>query len=128
VLALSMTACSGEATSTSASRADAKRPQGANHRRSPASSAASPGVVPYPAVAAGGSSSARSGPMRIRECHQAVASGKSRTVIATDGTGGVYMLYGSGLARVLTAKMPNTEVTGGVRADARLLTVQYASA
>src|SRR5690349_17137268 len=34
--------------------------------------------------------------------------------IATGGTGGVYYPYGGALARILTAKLPNTQVTAEV--------------
>src|SRR5215207_9786873 len=44
-------------------------------------------------------------------------SGRGRFVIGTGGTGGVYFPFGGGLARILTAHLPNTEwtaeVTGG---------------
>jgi len=35
-------------------------------------------------------------------------------VIGTGGTGGVFFPYGGGLARIITAKMPNTEMTAEV--------------
>jgi len=41
-------------------------------------------------------------------------SGKQRLVITTGGTGGVFFPYGGGLARVLTAKLANTEATAEV--------------
>lgn len=44
-------------------------------------------------------------------------SGMQRLVIGTGGTGGVFFPYGGGIARILSAKLPNTqataEVTGG---------------
>ena len=39
---------------------------------------------------------------------------KARFVIGTGGTGGVYFPYGGGLARIITAKMPNSEMTAEV--------------
>jgi TRAP transporter TAXI family solute receptor len=41
-------------------------------------------------------------------------SGKIRLVIGTGGTGGVFFPYGGGLARILTAKLPNSEATAEV--------------
>jgi TRAP transporter TAXI family solute receptor len=41
-------------------------------------------------------------------------SGRQRLVITTGGTGGVFFPYGGGLARILTAKLPNTEATAEV--------------
>ncbi len=52
-------------------------------------------------------------------------SGRQRLVIATGGTGGVFYPYGGGLARILTARLPNTEataeVTGGSVDNLKLL-------
>lgn len=42
------------------------------------------------------------------------AAEKQRLSIATGGTGGVYYPYGGGLARIWSAKIPNTEVTAEV--------------
>jgi TRAP transporter TAXI family solute receptor len=39
---------------------------------------------------------------------------KTRLVIVTGGTGGVFFPYGGGLARIITEKMPNTEATAEV--------------
>ena len=44
----------------------------------------------------------------------AVADPKLRLSIATGGTGGVYFPYGGGLARVLTQKVPDMQVTAEV--------------
>lgn len=41
-------------------------------------------------------------------------SGKQRLVIGTGGTGGVFFPYGGGIARIITAKLPNTEMTAEV--------------
>jgi len=41
-------------------------------------------------------------------------TGKARLVIGTGGTSGVYFPYGGGLARILSAKLPRTEVTAEV--------------
>jgi TRAP transporter TAXI family solute receptor len=38
----------------------------------------------------------------------------ARLVIGTGGTGGVFFPYGGGLARIITEKLPNTEVTAEV--------------
>jgi uncharacterized protein len=40
--------------------------------------------------------------------------GPVRLVVATGGTGGVFFPYGSGIARILQEKMPNTQATGEV--------------
>lgn len=55
----------------------------------------------------------------IGQCTAAAAtkprpSGKQRLVVTTGGTGGVFFPYGGGLARILTAKLPNTEATAEV--------------
>jgi TRAP transporter TAXI family solute receptor len=44
----------------------------------------------------------------------ALAQSRRRLTVATGGTGGVYFVYGGGLARVLTEKLPNTQVTAQV--------------
>lgn len=44
----------------------------------------------------------------------AIAQSRQRLTVATGGTGGVFFVYGGGLARVLTEKMPNTQATGQV--------------
>lgn len=44
----------------------------------------------------------------------ALAQSRTRLTVATGGTGGVYFVYGGGLARVLTEKLPNTQATAQV--------------
>jgi uncharacterized protein len=44
----------------------------------------------------------------------ALSQSRRRLTVATGGTGGVYFVYGGGLARVLTEKLPNTQVTAQV--------------
>lgn len=44
----------------------------------------------------------------------ALAQSRTRLTIATGGTGGVYFVYGGGLARILTEKMQNTQATAQV--------------
>lgn len=44
----------------------------------------------------------------------ALAQSRQRLTVATGGTGGVYFVYGGGLARVLSEKVPNTHVTAQV--------------
>ncbi len=44
----------------------------------------------------------------------ALSQARRRLTVATGGTGGVYFVYGGGLARVLTEKLPNTQVTSQV--------------
>lgn len=41
-------------------------------------------------------------------------SGRQRLVIGTGGTGGVFYPYGGGIARIITSKLPNTEMTAEV--------------
>jgi hypothetical protein len=43
-----------------------------------------------------------------------LAQSRTRLTIATGGTGGVYFVYGGGLARILTEKMQNTQATAQV--------------
>ncbi len=122
LLAIFVAACSGGAgaTPTTASKADAKPTQGAAAAGSPAAAAASPAAVASPAAAAASSSASGArpaqdpGPCVSANATKPVPSGKARMVIATGGTGGVYFPYGGGLARIVTAKMPNTEMTAEV--------------
>jgi uncharacterized protein len=65
--------------------------------------------TPLPALAPGDQ-----GPCTPENADRPRPTGKARLVIATGGTGGVYFPYGGGLARVLSAKMPRTEVTAEV--------------
>lgn len=44
----------------------------------------------------------------------AFAQSRTRLTVATGGTGGVYFVYGGGLARILTEKMQNTQATAQV--------------
>lgn len=44
----------------------------------------------------------------------ALAQSRTRLTVATGGTGGVYFVYGGGLARILTEKMQNTQATAQV--------------
>lgn len=44
----------------------------------------------------------------------AIAQARRRLTVATGGTGGVYFVYGGGLARVLTEKVPNVQATSQV--------------
>lgn len=44
----------------------------------------------------------------------ALAQARRRLTVATGGTGGVYFVYGGGLARVLAEKLPNTQATAQV--------------
>jgi uncharacterized protein len=54
------------------------------------------------------------GPCRPENATRARPTGKARLVIATGGTGGVYFPYGGGLARVISARLPRTEITAEV--------------
>jgi len=44
----------------------------------------------------------------------ALGQARRRLTVATGGTGGVYFVYGGGLARVLTEKVPNVQATSQV--------------
>ena len=46
-------------------------------------------------------------------------SGKARLVIGTGGTGGVFFPYGGGLARIISAKLPNTEMSAEVTGSSK---------
>jgi TRAP transporter TAXI family solute receptor len=116
--AMLLAACSGGGGNPAgAPKTDAKPTTAA------APAAASPGVAASPAAggaapAAGGAAAARPaqdpGPCVSANATKPVPSGKARLVIGTGGTGGVYFPYGGGLARIITAKMPNTEMTAEV--------------
>ena len=54
------------------------------------------------------------GPCTSANATRQRAGGKARLVIATGGTGGVFFPYGGGLARVISAKLPRTEMTAEV--------------
>lgn len=97
----------------------------------PASSSGSstaPAVAPTaPAVAPTtvASTEAGQGACTTEAAGKTLPSGRQRLVIVTGGTGGVFYPYGGGLARILTAKLPNTEataeVTGGSVDNLKLL-------
>jgi TRAP transporter TAXI family solute receptor len=90
-----------------------------------ATTAATTGTAAAPAGTAARASATASGAKTTLprpaagQCTSAAAtkprpSGKQRLVITTGGTGGVFFPYGGGLARILTAKLPNTEATAEV--------------
>lgn len=54
------------------------------------------------------------GPCTAANANKPRPTGKARLVIGTGGTGGVFFPYGGGLARIVSAKMPNTEMTAEV--------------
>ena len=49
-------------------------------------------------------------------CGAPTGAGKTRLSIATGGTGGVYYPYGGGIAKIITAYIPNVEATAEVTA------------
>ena len=49
-------------------------------------------------------------------CGASPGTGKTRLSIATGGTGGVYYPYGGGIAKIITAYIPNVEATAEVTA------------
>ena len=75
-------------------------------------------AAPTPAPSAGSGSSAASGACAPAKAAQPMPSGTLRLVIGTGGTGGVFYPYGSGIARILQEKMPNTQATGEVTGGA----------
>ena len=75
-------------------------------------------AAPTPAPSAGSGSSAASGACAPAKATQPMPSGTLRLVIGTGGTGGVFYPYGSGIARILQEKMPNTQATGEVTGGA----------
>ncbi|MGE3271786.1 MAG: TAXI family TRAP transporter solute-binding subunit [Chloroflexota bacterium] len=81
-------------------------------------SSASPVAPASPSAVAVKSSPARApmdqGPCVSANATRARPAGKARLVIGTGGTGGVFFPFGSGLARIITAKLPNTELTAEV--------------
>jgi uncharacterized protein len=54
------------------------------------------------------------GPCTPENADKPRPTGKARLVIATGGTGGVYFPFGGGLARIISAKLPRTEMTAEV--------------
>jgi TRAP transporter TAXI family solute receptor len=81
--------------------------------------AASPGPAASPAVkpVAAAQPPMDPGPCTSANANKPRPSGTARLVISTGGTGGVFFPYGGGLARIISARLPNTqmtaEVTGG---------------
>jgi len=71
-------------------------------------------AAPTAAPSSGSGSSAASGACSPAKATKPMPSGTNRLVIGTGGTGGVFYPYGSGLARILQEKMPNTQATGEV--------------
>jgi TRAP transporter TAXI family solute receptor len=127
LVATLISACApgGAATPTTAPKTEAKPTQAAAApASSPAAAASSPAAAASPAggaaapAAGGAAAGARPaqdpGPCVSANATKPVPSGKARLVIGTGGTGGVYFPYGGGLARIITARMPNTEMTAEV--------------
>lgn len=134
-LTLLLAACGGEAATTAPATTGAAtaRPAGTTVAATAAmtagsavamtggvaSSAASPAAAGSAAAGTTGGAMTAGMPMGQGACtpeatNKTRASGKTRLVIGTGGTGGVFFPYGGGLARVITAKLPNTEVTAEV--------------
>jgi uncharacterized protein len=81
-----------------------------------AGGAATPSTAATPArpgspTAGGGGTRPPAGACTPDKASGAKPTGRQRYVIGTGGTGGVFYPYGGGLAKILTAKMTNTEVT-----------------
>ncbi|MBC8077275.1 MAG: TAXI family TRAP transporter solute-binding subunit [Chloroflexales bacterium] len=62
-------------------------------------------------AAPAGGEAATAAPAAAATTAPAASGEKLRLTIGTGGTGGVFFPYGGGVARILTAKMPNTEAT-----------------
>ena len=127
-LALLLSAC-GQASQPAATSAPAPpaaaKPTEAPKPAATTAAAAKPTEAAKPAAPAAGGAAPAAGSAAATDqgaCTEANAtkarpSGRGRFVIGTGGTGGVYFPFGGGLARILTAHLPNTEwtaeVTGG---------------
>jgi len=120
-LALVVSACgpASQPAATTAPAAPTTAPKPTEAAK-PTAAAAKPTEAAKPAGAPAGAPAAK--PADQGACTEANAnkprpSGRGRFVIGTGGTGGVYFPFGGGLARIMTAKLPNTEwtaeVTGG---------------
>jgi TRAP transporter TAXI family solute receptor len=82
-----------------------------------APAATKPPEKPAAAAPAAGALAAKpgdQGPCTTANATKPRPTGKARLVIGTGGTGGVFFPYGGGLARILSAKMTNTEMTAEV--------------
>jgi TRAP transporter TAXI family solute receptor len=75
------------------------------------SSCAPPGA---PAATDSAANATEEGAVEAGQAPAAENGEKTRLVIVTGGTGGVFYPYGGGLARILTEKLPNTEATAEV--------------
>ena len=107
VLMLLIAACSPAASPTTAPPTAAP-PTAAPPTSAPAPATSAPEPTAAPAMAE------YTAPCTLEAANKPIPDGKLRLVIGTGGTGGVYFPYGGGIARILTEKMGNTEVTAEV--------------
>ncbi len=80
---------------------------------SPSGATAAAGT-PAGGTPAAGSPAASQGPCTEAGANKPRPSGRTRLVISTGGTCGVFFPYGGGLARIVSAKLPDTEMTAEV--------------
>jgi uncharacterized protein len=116
-LALTLSAC-GQTSQPAAKATEPAKPAATAAPAATTAAAAKPTEAPKPgAPAAGGAAATDQGACTEANATKARPTGRGRFVIGTGGTGGVYFPFGGGLARILTAHLPNTEwtaeVTGG---------------
>src|SRR5687768_3575523 len=116
VLALSGCTTASQPAATSAPAAPAAKPtEPAKAAATSAPAAAKPTEAAKPAAGAKpagtGAAPADQGACTDANATKPRPSGRGRFVIGTGGTGGVYFPFGGGLARILTAHLPNTEWT-----------------
>ncbi len=113
----SASAGGGASAAPSASRAASAAPSGSASASAAASGAATPAASGAATPArpgsptTGGGTRPAAGPCTPDKASGAKPTNRQRYVIGTGGTGGVFYPYGGGLAKILTAKMTNTEVT-----------------
>jgi hypothetical protein len=113
VLALLLSACGATATPTAAPTTAAPRATTAAPAATTAAvsaTTAAPAATTGAGTGTGGTLATDQGSCVSSNAGQP-ASGKLRLSVATGGTGGVYFPYGGGLAKLWTAKVPNTEAT-----------------
>jgi hypothetical protein len=104
-------AASGSDATTEATAAATEAP--AEATEAPTATAAGETATEAPA-AGGGAAAVDQGPCTPEKASGSIPSGTSRLVIGTGGTGGVFFPYGGGLAKIITEKLPDTEVTAEV--------------
>jgi len=120
---IALAACGTAATATAPAATTAATAVSGGAATTPSATRAAT-VAAAPATAARASATATGGRAALArppagQCTAAAAtkpvpSGRQRLVVGTGGTGGVFFPYGGGLAKVLTARLANTEATAEV--------------